>query len=334
MDSMARRLPPLNAVRAFEAVARHQSVSAAADELCVTHSAVSRHVSKLEDHLGEKLFVRDHQRLTLTPRGAAYALELTHLFDGIERATTKNFRVVADRKPLHIGVYPTFAHRVLIPRLSRFQEEFPDIPFHVETSHGPPDPSRLDVDVAVMLGRGDWPNLAAEVLCPEELVPVCSPKLLSGRSLTNPAELASLTLLHAVPRLSDWEQWFGAVGVSGVDPYRGMRFDSSGMAYQAAVNALGVAMAQTAYIQEELDEGRLVVLFDTPLRTERSFCVVYAPARRNDPKIVAFSQWLKREFDRLVRVPAAASVPVARSRSSVPGEAPRRAVRERKTRQS
>src|SRR6266852_3930231 len=127
---MARRLPPLNALRAFEAVARHQSVSAAADELCVTHSAVSRHVSKLEDHLGEKLFARDHQRLALTARGAAYA-------------AAKHFGALAERRPLHIGVYPTFANRVLIPRLSRFQDEFPDIPFHVETSPGPPDPSRL-----------------------------------------------------------------------------------------------------------------------------------------------------------------------------------------------
>ena len=209
---MPRRLPPLNAIRAFEAVARHQSVSSAADELCVTHSAVSRHIAKLEEHLGEKLFVRDHQRLTLTARGGAYAAELTRLFDGIETATSQNFRAVADRKPLHIGVYPTFANRVLIPRLSRFQEEFPEIPFHVETSPGPPDPARLDVDVAVMLGRGDWPNLVSEVLCREELLPVCSPRFLGGRAISHVRDLASLTLLHAVPRLSDWEQWLKAMG--------------------------------------------------------------------------------------------------------------------------
>src|SRR5258706_15072648 len=142
--TMTRRLPPLNALRAFEAVARHQSVSAAADELCVTHSAVSRHVAKLEDHLGEKLFSRHHQRLELSARGAAYATELTHLFDRIEVATATNFSAVALRRPLHIGVYPTFAHRVLIPRLSRFQDEFPEIAFHVETS-ATPDPIDLDV---------------------------------------------------------------------------------------------------------------------------------------------------------------------------------------------
>jgi LysR family glycine cleavage system transcriptional activator len=300
---MARRLPPLNALRAFEAVARHQSVSAAADELCVTHSAVSRHVAKLEDHLGEKLFARDHQRLALTTRGAAYAAELTHLFDRIQDATAKGFSAVAERRPLRIGVYPTFAHRVLIPRLARFQEEYPDIAFQVETSPGPPDPSRMDVDVAVMLGVGDWPDLAAEALCREELLPVCNPKLLGGRKLTHVDDLAAFTLLHAVPRLSDWEQWFKSMGACTVDPYRGMRFDSSGMAYQAAVNALGVAMAQTPYILEDLQEGRLVVLFDTPLRTERSYYVVYAPAKRTEHKIVAFAQWIKREFAQLVYTP-------------------------------
>ncbi len=296
---MARRLPPLNALRAFEAAARHQSVSTAADELCVTHSAVSRHVAKLEDHLGEKLFARDHQRLVLTARGAAYAAELTHLFDCIQNATAKNFSAVAERRPLRIGVYPTFAYRVLIPRLARFQEAFPDIPFQVETSPGPPDPSRMDVDVAVMLGTGDWPGLLAEELCREELLPVCSPRLLGGRTLSSVDDLKSFTLLHAVPRLSDWEQWFKAMGPCSIDPYRGMRFDSSGMAYQAAVNALGVAMAQTPYIQEDLQEGRLVVLFGTPLRTERSYYVVHAPATRSDARIIAFTRWLKREFTHL-----------------------------------
>ena len=299
---MTRRLPPLNALRAFEAVARHESVSAAADELCVTHSAVSRHVAKLEHHLGEKLFARHHQRLELTARGAAYATELTHLFDRIEKATATNFSAAAERRPLHIGVYPTFAQRVLIPRLARFQEEFPDIAFHVETSQMP-DPTDLDVDVAVVLGTGDWPDLVAEALCREEVLPVCNPKLLEGRVLNSVEDLNAFTLLHALPRLSDWEQWLKAMGAKSVDPYRGMRFDTSGMVYQAAVNALGVAMAQTPYIQEDLREGRLVVLFGTPLVTERSYYVVCAPRLREDHRVVAFTQWMKREFAQLAHAP-------------------------------
>jgi LysR family glycine cleavage system transcriptional activator len=293
---MARRLPPLNALRAFEAVARHQSISAAADELCVTHSAVSRHVAKLEDHLGAKLFAREHQRLALTARGAAYAAQLTQLFDTIQSITAENFSAATDRTPLHVGVYATYANRVLIPRLSRFQREFPDIPFHIETWAGTPNPRNLDVDVAIMLGTGDWPNLVAEELCPEELLPVASPKLLGGRTLTGASELASFTLLHAVPRLNDWEQWFMLMGIHNINAYRGMRFDTSGMAYQAAVNELGVAMAQTTYVQEDIEQGRLVALFDTPLKTERSYYVVCSPGKRADRRIVAFTDWLKREF--------------------------------------
>jgi len=304
---MPRRLPPLNAIRAFEAVARHGSVSSAADELCVTHGAVSRHVSRLEDHLGEKLFVRDHQRLALTSRGAAYAAELTRLFDGIERATAENFRAVVERQPLRIGTYPTFAHRVLIPRLWRFQETFPDIPFQLETSQGLPDPPRLDVDVAVVLGRGDWPELNSETLCREELLPVCSPRLLAGRTVKQPRDVADLPLLHAVPRLNDWEQWFASMDVTGVDPYRGMRFDTSGMVYQAAVNGLGVAMAQIAYIQEELEQGTLVVLHEQPLVTERAFYVVYPSQRRADRRVLAFAEWLERELARLTHLSSVAS---------------------------
>ena len=295
---MTRRLPPLNALRAFEAVARHKSVSLAAEELCVTHSAVSRHVAKLEDHLGEKLFARHHQRLELTARGAAYAGELTHFFDGVEAATATKFSAAAQRRPLHIGVYPTFAHRVLIPRLARFQDAFPDISFHVETSQTP-DPIDLDVDVGVVLGTGEWPDLVAVPLCREELMPVCNPKLLEGHAVRSVEDLKAFTLLHAVPRLGDWEQWLKSMGAATVDPYRGMRFDSSGMVYQAAINALGVAMAQMPYIQEDLHEGRLVVLFDTPLVTERSYYVVYAPRMRTDHRVVAFTQWMQQEFAQL-----------------------------------
>jgi LysR family glycine cleavage system transcriptional activator len=297
---MGRRLPPLNALRAFEAVARHQSISAAADELCVTHSAVSRHVAKLEDHLGAKLFSREHQRLALTPSGATYASQLTQLFDAIQNVTAENFSA-STLTPLRVGVYATYANRVLIPRLSRFQQEFPEIPFHIETWDGRPDPRHLEFDVAVMLGTGNWPHLVAEELCPEELLPVASPKLMNGRKLDHPSDLKAYTLLHAVPRLNDWEQWFKLMGVSNLNAYRGMRFDTSGMVYQAAVNELGVAMAQTTYVQDDLEQGRLEVLFDSPLRTERSYYVVYAPGKRTDRRVLEFSRWLKREFNQTSR---------------------------------
>jgi LysR family glycine cleavage system transcriptional activator len=304
---MARRLPPLNALRAFEAVARQQSISAAADELCVTHSAVSRHVAKLEEYLGAKLFTRERQRLTLNARGATYATQLTRLFDAIENVTAGNFSDAAGRTPLHVGVYPTYANRVLIPRLARFQHEFPDIPFHIETWVGVPDAKHLDVDVAIVLGTGDWADLVAEELCAEELLPVASPKLLGGRVLNSAHDLREFTLLHAMPRLNDWEQWFKLMGVDDVNAYGGMRFETSDMAYQAAINELGVAMAQTTYIQEDIEQGRLIVVLDMPLKTERSYYAVYSREKRADRRILAFTHWLKREFAGTLSASAIAS---------------------------
>lgn len=297
-----RRLPPLNALRAFEAVARHQSITAAAEELCVTHSAVSRHVAKLEDYLGVKLFTREHQRLTLNSRGGDYASRLTRLLDDLESLTAATFKGPASRAPLRVCVYPTYASRVLIPRLARFRAVHPQIEFQLETRSELPQNRHMDVDVSIALGTGQWQDVEAAHLCNEELLPVASPRLLSGGPLADVRELDRLTLLHAVPRLNDWARWFARMGAPEIDAYRGMRFDTSGLAYQAAIKELGVAMAQTTYIQEDIDEGRLVAVFSTPLETERSFYALYAPSKRDDPRVVAFVQWLREELSRPVAV--------------------------------
>jgi len=293
---MVRRLPPLNSLRAFEAVARHQSVSAASHELCVTHSAVSRHVTKLEQYLGTTLFARNRQRLVLTAQGEAYAARLTCFFDQIQEATAENFQSATQRQTLRIGVYPTFANRVLIPRLAQFKEKFPDIPFQIETSHSPLDPTSPDIDIAVWLGTGDWPELIAERLFHEELLPVGSPTLLCGRQLHAARDLEPFTLLHAAQRPNDWEHWLRSAGIDSVDAHRGMRFDHSGMVYQPALTGLGVAMAQTVHVRDDLVQERLVPFSDLPVRTERSYYLVYAPSRSGQEKITAFAHWLKSEL--------------------------------------
>lgn len=294
---MSRRLPPLNALRAFEAAARLLSISGAANELSVTHGAVSRHVSKLEQYLGAKLFQRDHQRLTLTPRGEAYAKSLASAFDQIQDATVAGFGTRTDRGPLRIGIYPTFANHVLIPRLARFKDIHPEIPFQIETSHTPMDPAGFEIDVAVRLGKGDWPDLVVEKLFREELIPVGSPRLLQGRPVGDPGELRRFTLLHAQPRPNDWEQWFKRAGVSAVDAHAGLLFEHSSLVYQAAVNGLGIAMAQTAHIDDHLRQGTLVQFYDLPLTTDRSYFLVYSPLRAKDRRIVAFAAWLKAEMN-------------------------------------
>jgi LysR family glycine cleavage system transcriptional activator len=293
---MVRRLPPLNALRAFEAAARHRSFSAAARELSVTHSAISRHVSKLEAHLDAPLFLRDPQGLSLTAEGKAYAARVSHTFDLIQEATTQNFFLAPERRALRIGVYPTFANQVLIPRLAQFRERFPDIPFQIETSLTPLASNNLPIDVAVVLGTGSWPDLVAEHLFDEELLPVGSPKLLCGRRLRSSRDFDEFTLLHAVPRLHDWAYCLKSAGIDSVDAHRGMHFEHSGMAYQAAANGLGLAIAQKAYVRDELQRDRLAPCFDAPCKTEQSFYLVYAPAKSDDPRVIAFAQWLHGEM--------------------------------------
>lgn len=297
---MVRRLPPLNSLRAFEAAARHRSVSAAARELCVTHGAVSQHVAKLERYLGTAVFVREGARLRLTPDGEAYASHLSYLFDQLHETTAKCFAARRKSGTLRIGAYPTFADKVLIPRLAQFRRVFPDITFQIETSHTSFDPASLDVDMAVRLGNtGDWPDLVCHHLVDEELLPVGSPELLCGRKLHDARDFEPFVLLHAQQRPDDWQTWLKSAGIDRIDAHGGMRFDHSGMVYHAAMSGLGLAMAQTAHVQEELQQHRLVPLADTPVKTHRAYFLVYLPSQSGDPKIAAFAQWLAHEIHQL-----------------------------------
>ncbi len=295
---MPRNLPPLNSLRAFEAAARHQSVSAAARELCVTHGAVSQHVTKLEQFLRTTLFIRDGSRVVLTPDGAAYAARLTQLFDQLHDLTADRFASAERTGTLRIGAYPTFADKVLIPRLAQFRRAFPDIAFQIETSHTAIDPADLEVDLAVRLGDGDWPDLVAHRIIDEELLPVGSPELLCGRELRDASDFAPFVLLHAQQRPNDWALWLKAAGMDSVDPHGGMRFDHSGMVYQAAVNGLGLAMAQTVHVRGELASHRLVPCSERAVKTSRAYFVVHLPSRSRDPIVAAFTRWLVDEVRR------------------------------------
>jgi LysR family glycine cleavage system transcriptional activator len=291
-----RRLPPLNSLRAFEAAARHQSLSRAAEELCVTHSAISRQVAKLEEFLGAKLFERKHQQVVLTKRGAAYAARLQVLFDQIQEATVAHFSAEAERTSLCIGVLSTFAMRFLIPRLARFKQRHPELTLQVESSHKPIDPNNPDIDVAIWLGNGEWPDVVAEHLFEEELIPVGSPALLAGHEIRAADDLEPFLLLHAAPRPDDWQHWLDAMGASRVDGQRGLRLEYSGLVYQGAVDGLGLAMAQTMFVQDDIAQKRLVPVIAKPFRTGRSYYLVHAKAKTGQTRIVHLLAWLKAEI--------------------------------------
>lgn len=295
-----RRLPPLNALRAFEAAARHQSLSRAAEELCVTHGAVSRQVTKLEEFLDAKLFDRSHQQLVLTKRGAAYAARLRSLFDQIHEATSQNFYAQPRRTQLRIGVLPTFAMRFLIPRLARFKRRFPELTLQVETSYLPLDPHHPDTDVGIWLDRVESADVMCELLWREEVMPVASPSLLAGHEVRTVDDLEPFLLLHAQNRPNDWPLWLQAAGASKVEGHNGLRLEYSGLVYQGAVDGLGLAMAQTIFIQDDIAHRRLVPVFEVPLKTGRSYYVVSSRDKGELAHVAHFIEWLKTEVDATV----------------------------------
>ncbi|MFQ6021798.1 MAG: transcriptional regulator GcvA [Acidiferrobacterales bacterium] len=290
-----QRLPPLNAIHTFEAAARHLSFHRAAEELHVTPSAVSHQIRSLEDFLGVRLFHRLPRQVVLTTEGQAYLPPIRAALDQIKAATE---RVVGGTGPLTMTVAPPFATGWLVPRLSRFQAQNPDIEVRLSlvTSTELVDFARSDVDLAIRSGRGNWPGLSSHRLIGEELVPVCSPALLEGlHPLKRPEDLRNFTLLHALPRITQWQMWVNAAGVTGVDVYRGPKFHNTPLALDAALAGLGIAIADRRLVARELESGRLIQPFDIVLPSESAYYLVYPEETADNPKIAAFRGWLLSE---------------------------------------
>ena len=303
---MGRRLPPLNALRAFEAAARNLSFTNAAEELRITPSAISHQIRGLEAYLGVRLFRRASRALMLTDEGQGYLPALRDAFDAIHAATSR----LATRRaagPLTVSLLSSFAVRWLIPRLRRFQASHAEIEVRLSTTPRPVDFRREDVDCAIRHGRGQWPGLAADRLLSEDLFPVCSPKLLEGRHpLRAPRDLAHHTLFQIAMRRDDWRIWLNAVGVADIDSERGPVFETSDLALRAAAEGLGVAIGSSALVEDDLKKGRLVAPFTVRLPTDSGYYFVVPEDRRDQPKIAAFRAWLLAEVQRDARPLAAA----------------------------
>jgi LysR family glycine cleavage system transcriptional activator len=299
---MARFLPPLNALRAFEASARHLSFTKAAGELNVTQAAVSHQIKALEARLGVALFKRLNRALLLTDAGQAYLPAVRDAFDAIARATAQvTRRGRPEPKVLTVSVLPSFAAKWLVPRLGRFREAHPDIDVRISADHHMTDFGREDVDMAVRYGQGDYPGLDCVRLMTEDVFPVCSPRLLQGRHpLRTPADLRFHTLLHDDFRV-DWRIWLLAAGVQDVDPERGPAFTDSSMVVQAAVEGQGVALARSVLAAADLAAGRLVKPFDVSMPARWAYYAVCPKARRDDRRIKAFRDWLLAEAEQTKR---------------------------------
>ena len=291
---MARRLPPLNALRAFEAAARHLSFTRAAAELHVTQAAISHQVKALEQHLGRKLFRRLNRALLLTDDAQAYLPSVSRAFTLLNEATG-NLLSKKSPGPLTVSALPSFAARWLVPRLGRFRQVRPDIDLRIDPSAELSNFSGDDVDVSIRYGRGKYPGLRTDWLMTEDIFPVCSPLLLAGaQALREPSDLEHHVLLHDDGH-GDWRTWLLAAAADGVDPTRGPIFTDSGMLIQAAMAGQGVALARGVLAADELAAGRLVRPFALSLPTEYAYYLVCPQDRAEQPKIAAFRDWLLGE---------------------------------------
>jgi LysR family glycine cleavage system transcriptional activator len=298
---VSRRLPPLNALPSFEATARHLSFSRAADELHVTHGAVSRAVRHLEDHLGVQLLVRASRSVRLTPVGASFATEVRQALEQLATATSAaSGRTTA---VVSVSTIDSFAARWLMPRLARFRQRHGDVDVRVATSERLADFVSDGIDVAIRCGGGRYPGLSVELLMTEDHFPVCSPALLEGRHpLRAAADLARHTLLHDVFTV-DWAIWLRSAGIDTIDPRSGPTFLSSDHAIQAAVRGEGVTLGRSALVADELAAGRLVRPFELSLPASFAYYVVCPRPALQRPGVRAFRDWLiaQARSDRAVR---------------------------------
>jgi LysR family glycine cleavage system transcriptional activator len=293
---MRRRLPSLNALRAFEASARHESFTNAAAELFVTQGAVSQQVKALEDELGLRLFSRDGRKLKLTESGRSYLDVVRDAFDRLSAGTERLLQRQSSGV-LNVTTSPNFAAKWLVHRLGRFSEAHPGVELRISASMQHADFAREDVDLAIRHGEGTWPALHATRLCEEEIFPVCSPALLKGRhALKAPADLAHHPLLH-VNDPSLWNRWLQHFRVKSVDGARGVIFNQASMAIDAAIQGQGVAMARTALAAWDLLAGRLVKPFPQALPAPFAMWIVCPKATAELPKIATFRQWLLAEAE-------------------------------------
>jgi LysR family glycine cleavage system transcriptional activator len=293
---MLRRLPPLNGLKAFEAAARYESFTRAAEELCVTQGAVSHQVKALVQQLGVKLFNRERQRLVITEAGRDYLAVLRDAFDRIALGTEQLVQRQTSGA-LTVSTSPDFAAKWLVHRLGRFAELHPEIDLRVSATLHHVEFAREDVDLAVRHGDGNWPGLEASRLCIEELFAVCSPQLLAGRApVKKPEDLLKLPLLHLDDR-KIWARWLEAAGVARPELSQGPILNRASMVIDAAVDGQGVALARTTLAAWDLLNGRLVQPFPATLRTAKTYWIVCPKATSALPKIALFRNWMLTEAE-------------------------------------
>ena len=287
-------LPPLNGLRAFEAVARHLNFTRAAEELNVTQSAVSHQVRNLEAFLGTALFTRAGGKLTLTPAGQTLLPDISEAFTAIQRAAA-SLRVANGERPLCLVTRPHFASRWLAPRLARLWRRHPGFDLRIRHANHPADLTDGEIDLAIEWRRKAEVDATARLLVEGDLVPACSPKLLNGGApVGQPADLAAHALLHGDDARA-WRDWLALAGVPGLTARRNHVFDDTNVRQEAAIAGEGFCLVCPHLIAEDIAAGRLVFPFDIPLDAYAYFLLV--PKRPAGAQSKKFTAWLLDEAD-------------------------------------
>jgi LysR family glycine cleavage system transcriptional activator len=292
--TMFRRtfLPPMADLLAFEAAARHGSISRAAGELHLTQSAVSRQIRQLEQQLGVALFHRVRQRVVLTDTGRVYAADLRAALQQLAGATQKAMASAGGGGQLNLAVLPTLGTRWLIPRLDGFTAQHPDVTINFAARSEPFDFVQEPFDAAIHFGAPHWAGAACEYLMHEEVVPVCSPAFQRLHGIRRVEDLAKVVLLQQSTRPTQWAEWFEQAGVAGAPALRGPRFEQFAMIAQAAVSGLGAALLPSFLVESEIAAGALVVLFPQALTSSDAYYLVYPESRAEAPLLIAFRDWI------------------------------------------
>ncbi len=293
---MSRNIPPLNALRAFEAVARNLSFRTAAEELHVSHSAISHHIRALEARFGVRLFNRTTRRVDLTNDGARYYPVIKDAFDRIERSTAEllDCRLAGI---LTVQIYVTTAMRWLLPRLSRYQHINADVEVRLSTSFLEWGFQSDGIDVGIILDSEENPDLYYQFLYTGKVAPVCTPAMLIGeRGLRQPADLARLPLIDVYTSPNDWNRWLKAAGVGDMPRRITAQYDTYLLAMEAAAAGDGVAMAEVQDVEDDIQFGRLVQPFDITVARQRNWYTVCERGREAEPKIKSFMDWVVAEM--------------------------------------
>ena len=294
-----RRLPPLNALRAFEAAARHLNFSRAADELSVTPGAVSQQIQNLEDYVGAALFKRTPKGLLLTDAAQTALPALREAFDRLAEAASL-LTAAVDGRRLTLTAPPSFAAKWLVPRLGAFEQAHPQVYVWLSAAIELVDLAAGEVDVAIRYGAGRYPGLEVHRLFSETVIPVASPEHLANQPLNTPADLANHVLLHdGSPDLDDscpdWSMWLAARGLKTIDGMRGPRFNQSSLVIEAAVNGRGVALAKRTLAQADLEAGRLVAPLQIATAVDFAYYLVHPKAKGRLPQVKAFVSWIEAQ---------------------------------------